>query len=417
MNNTNWRKRIGIGAVALAVIAAIVYGFMPQPVRVETQPVTRGPMQVVIEEEGETRVRERYVVTAPVAGYAQRVAWEVGDAVQQGEVLLTLEPMRSDVLDPRRRAEAEARVAAAEARLEAARQEADATSAQAEYAVAEYKRVQGLFDAGSATQQQLDRAAAEARQAEARRTAANHAVDVAQYEVEAARTAIRYAGASSGDGNTPTERVRIPAPIDGRVLSVHHESEGVVRPGQPLLDLGDPQQLEVVIDVLSSDAVQIESGTPVQFERWGGPPLDGRVRTVEPTGRTKVSALGVEEQRVFVVADITGTSEGERAGSDQHENPSTGARSRLGDGYRVVARFIVWDGDDVLQVPSSALFRADGGWAVFVDNDGEAEQRAVGIGHRSGLQAEITSGLDEGEPVITHPDDVIDDGTAIDPWE
>ena len=415
MNDTNWRKWIGIGAVTLAVIAAIVYGFMPQPVRVETQPVTRGPMQVVIEEEGETRVRERYVVTAPVAGYAQRVAWEVGDAVQQGEALLTLEPMRSDVLDPRRRAEAEARVAAAEARLQAAREEADAASAQAEYATAEHKRMQGLFDAGSATQQQLDRAAAEARQAEARRTAANHAVDVAQYEVEAARTALRYSGAD--DDNGSAERVRIPAPIDGRVLAVHHESAGVVSPGQPLLDLGDPQQLEVAVDVLSSDAVQIEPGTPVRFERWGGPPLDGRVRTVEPTGRTKVSALGVEEQRVFVVADITGNSEAGMQGSGQQESQQLGARSRLGDGYRVVARFIVWEGDDVLQVPSSALFRSDGGWAVFVATDGEAVQRAVQVGHRSGLQAEITSGLDEGERVITHPDDAIEDGASIESWE
>jgi HlyD family secretion protein len=414
MNNKNWRKWIGIGVVALAVIAAIVYGFMPQPVRVETQPVTRGPMQVVIEEEGETRVRERYVVTAPVAGYAQRVAWEVGDAVQQGEALLTLEPMRSDVLDPRRRAEAEARVAAAEARLQAAREEAEAASAQAEYVMAEHKRMQGLFDAGSATQQQLDRAAAEARQAEARRTAADHAVDVAQYEVAAARTALRYSGADSDGGST--ERVRIPAPIDGRVLRVHHESEGVVSPGQPLLDLGDPQQLEVVVDVLSSDAVQIESGMPVQFERWGGPPLAGRVRTVEPTGRTKVSALGVEEQRVFVVADITGGGGTGMAGSGQQEEQPMGRRSRLGDGYRVVARFIVWAGDDVLQVSSSALFRSDGGWAVFVDSDGEAEQRAVQVGHRSGLHAEITSGLDEGERVITHPDDAIEDGTRIDPW-
>jgi HlyD family secretion protein len=415
MNTTNWRKWIGIGVVALVVIAAIVYGFLPQPVRVETQPATRGPMQVVIEEEGETRVRERYVITAPVAGYAPRVTWAVGDAVQRGEALLMLEPMRADVLDPRRRAEAEARVAAAEARLQSAREQARAATAQADYARAEHKRVQGLFDAGSATQQQLDRAATEAQQAEANRTAADHAIEVAQYEVAAARTALRYAGDSNG--SVETERVRIPAPIDGRVLRVHHESEGVVSPGQPLLDLGDPKQLEVVVDVLSSDAVQIEPGTPVRFERWGGPPLDGRVRTVEPTGRTKVSALGVEEQRVFVVADITGASAVGLQGSGQRENPSGGARSRLGDGYRVVARFITWAGEDVLQAPASALFRSDGGWAVFVATDGVAEQRAVQVGHRSGLQAEITAGLNEGERVITHPDDAIEDGTSIDPWE
>jgi HlyD family secretion protein len=417
MNNTNWRKWVGIGAVALAVIAAIVYGFLPQPVRVETQPVTRGPMQVVIEEEGETRVRERYVITAPVAGYAPRVTWAVGDAVQQGEALLMLEPMRSDVLDPRRRAEAEARVAAAEARLQSAREQARAATAQADYARAEHERMRGLFEAGSATQQQLGRAATEAQQAEANRTAADHAVEVAQYEVAAARTALRYSGAGTDGGNGSAERVRIPAPIDGRVLRVHHESEGVVSPGQPLLDLGDPKQLEVVVDVLSSDAVQIESGTPVRFERWGGPPLDGRVRTVEPTGRTKVSALGVEEQRVFVVADITGSSASGMDGSGQQESQPMGARSRLGDGYRVVARFITWAGEDVLQVPASALFRADGGWAVFVATDGEAEQRAVQVGHRSGLQAEVTAGLDEGERVITHPDDAIEDGTSIDPWE
>lgn len=416
MNNKHWRKWAGIGVVAMIIILAIVYGFMPQPVRVEVAPVTHGSLQIVIEEEGETRVQERYVVTAPVAGYAQRVEWEVGDAVAQGDVLLILEPLRSDVLDPRRRAEAEARVAAAEARMQSTREQAKAATAQAEYATAELKRIRGLHEVGSATQQMFDRATAEARQAEARRTATDHAVDVARYEVAAARTALHYAGASNG--SVETERVRIPAPIDGRVLRVHHESEGVVTPGQPLFDLGDPQALEVVVDVLSSDAVQIEPGTPVVFERWGGPPLNGRVRTVEPTGHTEVSALGVEEQRVFVVADIVGSDDTQFSDRGQlEEGQQRGGNARLGDGYRVVARFIVWESSGVLQVPASALFRSDGSWAVFVEDNGRAQRRVVQVGHRSGLQAEITSGLDEGEHVITHPDDAIEDNTRIDPWE
>lgn len=394
--NAKTRKRIGLIALAVVLVLAVLYGFWPKPEPVEVVEVTRGPLEVTLEEEGQTRVKDRFVITAPVASYAQRIDLEVGDPVEKGETVLTLEPMRSDVLDPRRRAEATARVQAAQAALRAAEENARAATTDAELAAAERTRMQNLYEAGSATRQMLDQAEATARRAQAAQQSAEAAVEVARYDLAAGRTALDYSGARSSAGRVP-----IQAPVSGYVLRIHHQSEGAVGAGAPLLELGDPRALEVAVDVLSADAVDIEPGMRVRFDRWGGEAmLEGVVRMVEPTAFTKISALGVEEQRVLVIADFV--------------SPAA-ERARLGDGYRVIAHFILWEGEDALQIPTSALFRHGDGWAVFVMADGEAQRRPVEVGHRNGLTAQITDGLAEGEAVIVHPSDEIADGGRVQP--
>lgn len=392
-----WRRRIGLIVLFVVIAAAIGYGFRPQPRLVEVAETARAPLRVTVEEEGQTRVIDRYVISAPVAGYAHRVQLDVGDAVTQGQTLLELEPLPSNVLDPRSRAQARARVAAADASLRAAQETAAAAKAEADYAQAEFKRLSNLRKAKSVSEQDVEGAEARSRQAQARLRSARFAVDVARHELEAAETALQYSAAQGGGANPETVLIR--SPVNGRVLNIRRKSEGVVDAGDALVQVGNPRALEVEVDVLSADAVRIAPGTRVMFERWGGGrPLEGVVRVVEPVGFTKVSALGVEEQRVWVIADFASPPE---------------EWERLGDGYRVEASFIVWENDNVLQIPASALFRYGDGWAVFAVEEGKATRREVQIGHRNDLRAEIIAGLQEDDRVITHPDDTIEDGDDV----
>lgn len=394
-----WRRRLTWLLVLLLIIVALAYGFRPQPRMVDTASTVLGPMRVSVEEEGKTRVIDRYDVDAPVAGTTCRVDLEVGDSVSKGQVLTTLKPLESQALDPRSWAEAEARVAAAESALHAAEQNSTSAAAEWDLAKKELSRLQPLFAKGLVTQGQLDQAAAKVQTTRASSRSALFSVDVARHELEAARTALSYTG-DKGREN-PEANVQVYSPIDGRILAIHQECEGVVAAGQPLLVVGDIRSLEIETDVLSEDAVRIKPGMRVEFHRWGGEkPLLGRVRTVEPVGFTKISALGVEEQRVLVISDIT---------SDPAE------WQELGDGYRVESEFILWESDDVLQIPASALFRFNNGWALFVMKDGTAVRREVKVGKRNGLSAQILEGLDEGQKVITHPDNAIDDGVSVKP--
>lgn len=394
-----WRRWLTIGVVLVVVVLLIAYGYRPRPSPVEVAEVRRGPLRVTVEEEGKTRVTDRYVVSAPVAGFARRVTLKAGDPVKTGQVLLTLEPLRSHVLDPRSRAEAEARLAAAEAALNAARERARAAAADASYWENQLARISQLQKTGDISRENYDRTATEARRAEAQRRSAEHDVEVARSEVEAARAALKYSAASQAGNQEETVAVR--APVSGRILKVLQESEGVVNPGQPLLEVGNARALEVEVEVLSADAVRMGPGTRVLFERWGGGvPLEGRVRLVEPVAFTKISALGVEEQRVRVIVDFTSPPE---------------LWSRLGDGYRVEASFVLWEDQDVLQVPASALFRYGEGWAVFVLEEGVARRRVVQVDHRSGLAAEVLSGVSQAEQVIVHPDESIEHGKPVKP--
>ncbi len=390
-------RTFGVGAVILAVVLGIVWGYWPRAVLVEAVEVRRVPMQVTVDEEGRTRVRDRYVVSAPVPGYARRIELDVGDPLDAGQTIVEMEPLRSTVLDPRSRAEAEARVAAARSALAGARADVTAAEAEAEEAKSEFERRERLGALDRVSEEEVERASSRMRQAQASLRAARYAVEVARYDLDAANTALEYSAAQAG--GDPAETVVVRSPVPGSVLKLHTESEGVVAAGQPLIEIGDPSNLEVEVDVLSKDAVRIAPGTRVLLERWGGDEdLEAEVRTVEPTGFTKVSALGVEEQRVLVIADIVSPPE---------------RWQRLGDGYRVEAVFVVWSEPEVLMVPASALFREDGSWAVFVVRDGRATVTAVEVGQNNGLEAQILSGLEAGDTVIVHPDDEVTDGVSV----
>lgn len=395
----NIRRWLFLSALGILVLLAIVYGFLPKPVVVDVIQAGRGPLRVTIEEEGETRVKERFVVSAPVQGFLRRIDLNVGDQVKEGQVVAQLEPLRSEVLDARSRAEAEAAVSTAMAVLRAAEEQARAAAADADYARRSLERRRNLFVDGVVPKDRLDQAIADAQRTEASRLAAEATVRGARSDLEKTRSRLKY---SAAENVGPSNRfVEIRSPVQGSILKIHHESERVVSSGEPLLDLGDTERIEVQVEVLSEDGVRIKPGSRVIFERWGGnSSLEGKVRVVEPAGFTKVSSLGVEEQRVLVVADILQGDE---------------ASKRLGDGYRVEASFILWEREDILQVAASALFRKGEDWAVFVVEGDRARLRKVQVGHRTGLAAEIVSGLKEGEKVIAHPEESIEEGTSVRP--
>lgn len=394
-----WKRWLGIAAVLAVVALLVAYGFREEPVLVEIATVQRGPLQVTIEEEGKTRVTDRFVVSAPVAGYARRISLEVGDPVKRGQtiVLLDPQPQRSPVLDPRTRAEGEARIRRAEAALIEAESRIASARADASYWEGQFARVEKLYQSGDMAREAYDRTLADKRRADAALVSAEKSVEVAKAEIASARAAVMQP--SRTEMRPQGDLVPVSSPVAGRVLRVVKKSEGPVNAGDALLELGNARSLEVEVEVLSADAVRIAPGTEVQLERWGGEkPLRGVVRTVEPTAFTKISALGVEEQRVRVIADIVSPEE---------------EWQRLGDGYRVEASFVVWKSDDVLQIPASALFRYSDEWAVFVKEGDRAQRRAVRVGQRNGLAAEITGGLKEGEEVVRHPDDSIEPGTLL----
>src|SRR3990172_8216082 len=292
-----WRQRILLIVLLLLVALALLWAFLPRAVPVETAKVSRGPLRVTVEEEGKTRLRDRFVISAPVAGYARRVALEVGDPVKRGQAVAEIEPMRAEGLDPRTRAAAEARGLAAEAALRAAEERVREAAAVDEYAAARLDRTRRLTDAGLTPRDTLEQVVSEAGRERAAKGSAGGGAGVGG-----------RAGGMGGGGyvGPATEKVTVRSRAAGNALAIRHESEGAVAAGTPLLEVGDPGRVEVEVDVLSADAVRIRPGTPVRFERWGGDvPLEGKVRMVEPVGFTKVSALGVEEQRVLVVADIT----------------------------------------------------------------------------------------------------------------
>jgi HlyD family secretion protein len=395
---------------AALVVAALVWGFRPQPPIVDAATAGRAPLRVTVEEEGRTRVRQRYVVSAPVSGFLRRLPWNVGDPVRAGDVVAEIEPPRVEPLDPRTREQAEARVAVAQAATRAAEQRVRTAEEQvrtarldAAYWRQERDRAAPLLEAGDIAKERYDKLAFEMRRAESAVRTAEETAATARVEVETARAEIQAARAAlvaaAAGPNPAREVVAVRAPAGGRVLRLVRESEGAVARGEALVEIGDARALEVEIEVLSADAVRMGPGTRVIFTRWGGePPLEGWVRVVEPLAFTKISALGVEEQRVRTIADITSPEELWR---------------RLGDGYRVEASFVLWEAGDVLQVPAAALFRHDGEWAVFVVENGAARRRMVKVGQRTGLAAQILEGVEAGERVIVHPDDAVADGGAV----
>jgi HlyD family secretion protein len=374
-------------AVAVLVVLLATMAFWPKAIPVDLARVERGPLAVTVEEEGETRVHERFVVSAPAAGRILRIELEPGDRVERGKtVVATLRPADPTPLDARAQAEALAAVKAAQAVLGQAQVEAA-------HARAEWGRQRGLAADGIVSPEALETAATASRTADLAVSAAEHQLAEARARlIEAGRPRPTASPASSAS-------LALRSPVDGVVLKRLHESEVVVPAGEPLLELGDPAKLEIVSDLLSSDAVKVAPGDAVTIERWGGDrEIRGRVRRVEPSGFMKVSALGVEEQRVNVIVDL--------------DDPLD-AWKRLGDGYRVEVRIVVWRADDVLKVPVSALSRHGENWVVFCSVGGRARLREVQIGRRNGTQAQVLSGLSDGELVVVHPSDSIADKTRI----
>jgi len=391
------KRKIWIAFGMLVVVAALVYALVPAPMEVETAKVETGPMMVTIDEEGRTRVKERFVLSAPVSGYMRRAAFDAGDAVGKGQVVVELEPLRPEELDPRSRAVAEATAEAAFSTVGSAEHEEAARKTEAWLAREEFARAKALFGSGHISKSAFDRAFSAKERAEAALAAASSAVRAARAELARARAALGHS--PSEDGRKSARAVAVKSPVKGRVLKLHRESEGTVLAGEPLADIGDTASLEVSSEVLSSDAVSITPGSKVFFERWGGAAvLEGKVRSVEPAAFTKISSLGVEEQRVVVISEMTSAPEDWQ---------------RLGDGYRVEARFVVWESKKALKVPASAVFRAGDSKAVFVVALGRALKRPVKVGQMNGVEAEVTEGLSEGEEVVIHPDDALRDGAKV----
>ncbi len=391
-------KRTTIAAIALLAAAAIAYAFMPRPIEVDLATVRTAPLRVTVDEEGRTRIRERYIVSSPITGRLRRITLDPGDPVRANvTTLAVIEPTDPSLLDARALAEARARVRAAEAAVRQAQARLDAVRTEYDLAESERVRLEDAFGDGAANRAEIERARADALRLYEDSRAAQSGLEIAHHELEIARSAMLLT--QQDPDNTETSRMTLTSPIDGVVLGVHQESVAVVTPGTPLLEIGDPSDLEIVADVLSADAVGIHPGQRVIIERWGGDhDLQGVVRLVEPSAFTKISALGIEEQRVNVIINIT---------SPPDQRPT------LGDGFRVETRIVTRERENILQAPSSALFRTGDDWAAYIAIDGRARLRIVETGMHNSTSTQILSGLDEGDQVVLYPSDRISHAARV----
>lgn len=380
--------------LAIVLVAMALWGFWPRPLPVETSRISRGPLTASFTEEGRTRLQERYQVSAPLDGVVERVAVEPGDSVVSGATVATMRPTRAAMLDPANRAQTEARLRATDSEWNSSN--ATVASARAEHArsAAALRRGTALAADRLIAQDELDVLRTRETAAAAALRSARARARTAEVLREGFRAALKLQGTADN-----TLRLPLLAPIDGRVIRRFVESETAVRTGQALMEIGDPHAIEVAVDVLTVDAVQLRPGMQVRLLRWGGPtPLRGHVRTVEPGGFTKISALGVEEQRVNVVVAL--------------DDPPAN-RPTLGDGFRVEAEFLVWHADSVLTVPTAALFRDGQEWAVYAVEGGRARLRRLRLGRVGEDAAEVRAGLREGAQVVVYPGDKVRDGMRV----
>ena len=386
-----------IGAVLL--VSLIVIGLWPKPHPAEIATVSRGPLVVTIEEEGITRVKNRYTISSPVGGLLQRIDWKPGALVEAGKtVLAVLNTQGADLLDARSLALAETRVKGATAARSRASAIYDSSLASARLAATDFDRANKLFASGSVSKRERDEAQLNQTSAAQNSSAAGFAFDVAEFELQQYQ-AVLMRGKDSGAYED--EPLVITSPVSGRILRVFQESERVVPAGFALLEVGDSADLEARIEVLSRDAVNIIMGARTELVKWGGDEaLRGRVRVVEPSAFTKISALGVEEQRVNVIVDFL---------------DSFDRRPTLGDAYRVEARIVTWESEDVLQAPAGALFQQGDHWEAYRVSHGNAQLITVDTDHSNGLFTEILGGLEEGDQVIVYPGDKISDGVSVSP--
>jgi HlyD family secretion protein len=388
-------RKLLLWGFGIGLLAVAGYGLKPKPIPVETAEVARGPLTVHVVEEGRTRIRNRYIVAAPVAGNMRRVTLKAGDEVKAGETLLTIiEPGLAPLLDARTQAQTEARVLGAEAARSRADETLQMARTTAQFAQANWDRVKKNIGEGSISVTDRDNIELEAQMRGREVRASEFALKVADFELAQAKAAL-LSLTTAGSGAV----VELKAPVSGRVLKVQQESAMMVTPGTPILEIGDPADLEIEAEILSRDAVNMKPGAEVLVDQWGGDvPLKARVRRVEPAAFTKVSALGVEEQRVIVLSDL---------------DPLPPEAKVLGDRYRVEVRVAVWNDDDVLLAPGGSLFREGAEWKSFVMKENKAVKVTVQIGHTDGKMAEVLSGLEVGMPLLMHPPDSVVDGSEV----
>ena len=402
-----WLKRASGGLLAGVVIIGLIIFGRPRPIPVDLAVVTEGPMEVTIDDEAKTRVRHIYTVSAPVAGKVLRISHptgsdgfsiHVGDTVVAGEtVLAVMQPMSPGFLDVRSREELRAALAAADAAIKLAEAEITRTDVVLGLSRSELQRVQALARTNVASTKSLEKATADTSANDAALASAKAQLEVRRSE-RASVAAKLIEPSQRVRGENPESFVKVRAPVSGRVLRIIQESEAVVPTGAPLIEIGDPADLEIVSDLLSTDAVRVEVGSPVRIDGWGGGSIAGRVTRVDPAGFVKVSALGIEEQRVRTTIDFA-------------EPVATWAR--LGHEFRVIVHVGIWKSDSVLTLPVGTLFRSGDSWAVFAVRNGRARLTAITSGHRNSRMVEILSGLSAGDPVVLHPSDRIRDGVAV----
>lgn len=398
MNFTNKRLLIW-GSISLLVLAGLLAAFWPRTLFVDIESVETGPMMLTVGDEGETRVVDVFVVSAPVTGRLRRIETEPGDEVIAGATIIAeIEPTQSDLLDPRTEAEANAQLSAAESAVSLAGAELEKAEAELRFAESELVRSRELASKGTISERDLEAAERAYDTSRASLGVAQANMQVSQYELERARAQL-MSPSEMAQRRKLCECININSPVDGRVLRVLRESEGFVQAGQGLVEIGNPERLEIVVDLLSIDAVKIKAGDPALIDNWGGKDvINARVRRVEPFGFTKVSALGIEEKRVNVVLDII---------SPRQEWET------LGHGYQVDVRIVLWEDDEALKAPLTALFRNGKDWVVFVVEAGKAKKRIVEVGNTTSSEAQILSGLSAGDKIVVYPGEGIDEGIRI----
>jgi len=384
-------KTLLLSALATAALAGLLWLlFAPDPVKVELVNVSEGPMQVTVNNQGQVRLHDKYVVAAPVAAELQRIEWHDGDPVKRGEVVATLSPLP---MDARQRQEAVARLDAAKALAREAGQRAERAMTDMQFAASERARIERLVSNNFMSPQAAEKAVTAEKNSRAEWDAAKSRQQAAQADVRAAEAALIASDSAAGGGK---RQITLSAPVDGYILKIHERSARTVGAGAPLVTIGDRARYEVVVDVLSSDAVKIRPGNLMLLEGWGGGKvLRAKVRLVEPVAFTKVSALGVEEQRVNVVAD------------------PVDELGPLGDGYRIEARIVIWSEDKVTKVAGSSLFRVGNAWHVFVVEDGRAREREVKVGQRNQDEAQVLAGVAAGATVVRFPSNALSDGVKV----
>lgn len=386
-------------AIGVLLMLSLIYLFWQRPVITDIAQLSTNELQVTIADEAKTRVHDIYVLSAPVTGHLRRINAEVGDAVTRSStVVAQIEPIAPSFLDPRSEAQAKADIQTADSALTLAQAEVNQAQAELDFAMSELSRMRELRVQNSVSERELDNAERAFKTRRAALATAQAGLQMRVYELERNK-ALLLSPSTSEEQRGNCECINITTPVNGRILKILNKSEGVVSAGTPLLEIGDPQDLEIVVELLSFDAVKVQPGQRVLIKNWGGEkPLEGRVNHIEPIGFLKVSALGIEEQRVNVIVDLQ---------SDFKE------WARLGHGYQVDVEIILWEGEKILNLPLTALFREQQDWAVFAIEDDIVQKRLVQIGQRNGFNAQILSGMQEGDWFVLHPNDQISEGVKV----